>query len=436
MSDIKTTTLNIKREFFKYISLSILGLIGTSCYILIDTYFISKGEGNLGLTALNVAIPAFYVMNATGLMISIGGATKYSITGSNEVFTHSLIISVIFSIIFLVIGMFFPRSLSALLGADNDVIDTTASYLRVLFCFSPAFMLNNLFMAFVRNDNKPHLVTVAMTLGSLFNIVFDYIFIFTLGLGMFGAALATGFSPAISLLVMSLHKIKKQNSFHIVHVKPTLSSFAQISAPGISTFITELANSAVVFVFNIIILKISGNIGVAAYGIVANIAMIVMALFTGLTQGMQPLLSREYGLGHKENVKKLYRMGITFSLFLSIVVYVILFLLSYQIISIFNSESNETLTNIAYTGIHLYFLSLIFTGFNIVKSGYYSAVNYSKYGFVISILRGFVIIIPTVFILSNIVGINGVWISLAVADGIVFFICCFLPKPTLIHNHS
>ncbi|MDE6698444.1 MAG: polysaccharide biosynthesis C-terminal domain-containing protein, partial [Lachnospiraceae bacterium] len=242
MSDTKNTALNIKQEFFKYVSLSILGLIGISCYILIDTYFISKGEGNLGLTALNVAIPAFYVMNAIGLMIGIGGATKYSITKKSEIFTHALIISVIFSIIFFMAGVFFARNISVLLGADDNVIDITASYLRVLLCFSPAFMLNNLFMAFIRNDNKPHLVTVAMSLGSLFNIIFDYIFIFPLGLGMFGAALATGFSPAISLLIMSLHKIKKQNSFHIVSVKPSLSAFWQISAPGMSTFITELAN--------------------------------------------------------------------------------------------------------------------------------------------------------------------------------------------------
>ena len=428
MSDTKNTALNIKQEFFKYVSLSILGLIGISCYILIDTYFISKGEGNLGLTALNVAIPAFYVMNAIGLMIGIGGATKYSITKKSEIFTHALIISVIFSMIFFMAGVFFARNISVLLGADDNVIDITASYLRVLLCFSPAFMLNNLFMAFIRNDNKPHLVTVAMSLGSLFNIIFDYIFIFPLGLGMFGAALATGFSPAISLLIMSLHKIKKQNSFHIVSVKPSLSAFWQISAPGMSTFITELANSVVVFVFNIIILKISGNIGVAAYGVIANIAMIVMALFTGLSQGMQPLLSREYGLGHKENVKKLYRLGITFSLFLSIAVYIFLFISAYPVISIFNSEGNETLTNIAYTGIHLYFLSLFFTGLNIVKSGYYSAVNSVKYGFIISILRGFVIIIPAVFIMSKLLGINGVWISLAVTDGIVFLICCFLPN--------
>lgn len=414
--------INIKKEFLRYVSLSILGLIGTSCYILADTYFIAKGEGNLGLAALNVAIPAFNFMNATGLMIGIGGATKYSITKNNSVFVHSFVMALFFATIFFVLGAFFPYELSALLGANKDVLDITATYLRLLLCFSPAFMLNNLFMAFVRNDENPHLVSIAMTCGSLFNIIFDYIFIFPMGLGMFGAALATGFSPAVSIMVMSVHKLKKKNSFHLKSEKISFKSCLGIASLGISSFITEFANGIVVLIFNIIILDIRGNIGVAAYGVITNIAMIVMALFNGLSQGMQPLLSHEYGHGNYNNVTKIYRLGTAFSLCMAAIVYILLFIFSNPVIAVFNSENNKTLFSIANTGIHLYFSAFFFTGINIVKASYYSAIGNAKSSFIISVLRGLVIIIPTVLILSHFFSMNGVWLSLPVTDLIVFLV--------------
>lgn len=427
--DTNTNNTNIKKDFFRYVSLSILGLIGTSCYILADTYFIAKGEGNLGLAALNVAIPAFNFMNATGLMIGIGGATKYSITKKNSVFVHSLVMALFFALIFFVIGAFFPYKLSRLLGANDDVLNITATYLRLLLCFAPAFMLNNLFMAFVRNDENPRLVSIAMTCGSLFNIVFDYIFIFPMGLGMFGAALATGFSPAISILVMSLHKLKKKNTFHLKFEKINLKMCLSIASLGISSFITEFANGIVVLIFNIIILNIKGNIGVVAYGVIANIAMVIMALFNGLSQGMQPLLSLEYGKGSLFNVKKLYKLGTIFSVCMAAIVYILLFVFSKPVIAVFNSEQNQALSDIANTGIHLYFLAFFFTGINIVKASYYSAIGNAKNGFIISILRGFVIIIPAVFILAHLFSMNGVWLSLLITDLIVFIISLFLKAP-------
>ena len=422
------TNIDIKKSFFRYVSLSILGLIGISCYILADTYFIAKGEGNLGLAALNVAIPAFNFMNATGLMIGIGGATKYSITKKNSVFVHSFVMALFFAVIFFVLGAFFPYNLSRLLGANDDVLNITATYIRILLCFSPFFMLNNLFMAFVRNDENPRLVSISMTCGSIFNIIFDYIFIFPMGLGMLGAALATGFSPAISLLIMSLHKIKNKNTFHLKYEKIHLKMCLSIASLGISSFITEFANGIVVLIFNIIILDIKGNTGVAAYGVITNIAMVIMALFNGLSQGMQPLLSLEYGKGNLGNVKKLYNLGVVFSLCMATVVYLLLFVFSNPIIDLFNSEKNQALSSIANTGIHLYFLAFFFTGINIVKSSYYSAIGNAKNGFIISILRGFLIIIPTVFILSYLFSMNGVWLSLLVTDFIVFIFTMLLMR--------
>ncbi|MFR5602161.1 MAG: MATE family efflux transporter [Lachnospiraceae bacterium] len=199
---------SVFHQFFKYVSFNILGMLGLSCYILADTFFISKGMGADGLTALNLAIPVYSFIHGSGLMIGIGGATRYSLlkNGSSRqamdlVFSRSVLYALGFSCMFVFAGIFFPNQLSRLLGADANVHQMTSSYLQVILVFAPAFMMNNVLLAFIRNDGNPRLSMLAMITGSLSNIVLDYLFIFPMGMGIFGAALATGFAPLISIAI-------------------------------------------------------------------------------------------------------------------------------------------------------------------------------------------------------------------------------------------
>ena len=424
---------NIKKDFFKYVSLSILGMLGTSCYILVDTFFIAQGAGSSGLTALNIAIPAYNFMQALGLMIGIGGATRFTFSKGKRVFTQSAWLILLSSMLFLCLGAFAAQPLARLLGANQEVLADTSTYLRVILCFSPAFLFNDLLLAFIRNDGKPHLVTIAMIAGSLFNIVFDYIFIFPMKMGMLGAALATGASPIVSIIIMSSHFFKKENTFHLHKLRPTITDTVSICSLGASSFVMETANGIVVLVFNIIILRIAGNIGVAAYGVVTNIAIIVTVLFTGLTQGMQPLLSREYSRQNEKSLKQLYRMGAITVVAMALLVYTTSFAFTDPIISVFNSEESIELLGIARIGIRLYFLSFFFGGLNIMKSGYFSAINQAKKGFGIAILRGIVILIPVVLTLSSLFKMTGIWLSIAITDFIVLIL--FL-KPIKVKNDS
>lgn len=191
--------MSIKNTFMRYILTNVIGMIGLSCYILADTFFVSKGLGVTGLTSLNLSISIYSFINATGLLIGIGGATKYSIyqardkhNKANIIFTNSIKIGVICGIIFLLIGLLGSSSLSNLLGADKDTFAMTNTYLKTLLCFAPFFILNNIFIAFIRNDGDPKLSMAGMLIGSLANIILDYVFIFPLQWGMFGAAFATG----------------------------------------------------------------------------------------------------------------------------------------------------------------------------------------------------------------------------------------------------
>ena len=299
-------------EFFKYVSLNIIGMLGISCYILADTFFISNGVGALGLTALNLAIPVYTVINASALMFSIGSATKYAIFSAgnqkeeaNAAFSNAVKVSVVAGLLFTLIGTVFSDNLAYLLGADETTASMTSTYIRTLSCFSVFFIFNTFMGCFVRNDKAPGLSMVAMVAGSLFNIVFDYIFVYPLNMGMFGAALATGISPMVGLAVLSVHFIKRKNNFKFIKCVFRIKEIYYMCRLGIAAFITEISSGIVIIVFNMLILNISGNIGVAAYGIVVNTAIVVLSVFTGITQGLQPLLSRSYGIGNLKDTHNL-----------------------------------------------------------------------------------------------------------------------------------
>lgn len=412
---------NILHLFIKYVSLNVLGMIGLSCYILADTFFVARGIGSDGLTALNIAIPIFNFVNGIGLMLGMGSATKYAIlkaqnknNEANIVFTNSLIYILIISVLFITLSILFTSHIAYILGARGNIHSMTNIYIKMILLFSPMFMLNNVLLGFVRNDNHPRLAMIAMLMGSLFNIVFDYIFIFPFNMGIFGAVLATVFSPVVSILILSALFIKKKNTFFIVKPNISFRKFFEISSLGVSFLITEVSSGFIILAFNIIILNIAGNVGVAAYGITANIALVIIAIFTGMGQGVQPIISINYN--NQDNINKIYKYAVILSTSISIFVYIITYLFANEITSIFNRDNIEELQKISVNGLRIYFTAFIFVGYNIITCVYFSSRDKAKQAFIISILRGFIFIMPSIFILSSIFNMTGVWLSFPVAE--------------------
>lgn len=413
---------SIFREFFRYVGLNVLGMIGLSCYILADTYFVSKALGTSGLAALNLAISVYSVINATGLMMGAGESTRFSIfmfqgheNEARRVYTRTVGLALAAGGVFLLAGLFCAPAIAALLGADADTMDKTTAYLRVILCFAPCFIMNNTLLAFVRNDGNPRLSMTAMLTGSLANIVLDYLFMFPFSMGMSGAAIATGLAPVISMGVLSCTCSVKE---HPVHLKMQMEPEEAISilSPGVSSFITELSSGIVLMVFNLVILSLAGNIGVAAYGIVANLALVVAAVFTGIAQGLQPLASRSYGAGDGNALKLVFRYGAMLSIVLSVCIYAGANTCWQGIIAIFNSEGSQHLVPIARRGIQLYFAGFLFAGVNIVSAAFLSAAVETGKAFCISIVRGCLAIIPLAFLLPGIWGMDGVWLSFVLAE--------------------
>lgn len=424
--------------FGKYVSLNILGMIGLSCYILMDTFFVARGLGADGLTALNLAIPIYNFIHGLGLMMGMGGATRYSILKgrgekekSNQVFLNAIIFTLVIALVTVFIGIILPDQISDILGAKDNIHGMTSIYIRVILLFSPFFLLNNVLICFVRNDNNPKLAMVGMLLGSISNIILDYIFIFPMQMGMFGAVLATGISPIISMAVLSLHFTKGKSNFGFKKTKLSIMYFKDITSLGAASFIQELSSGIVMIVFNSIILYLHGNIGVAAYAVVANIALVVIAIFNGVAQGIQPLLSNSYGKGNTKELKYVFHLGLVTSVTLAIVIYGVTYFNAEWMVSLFNKEGNQTLTSMGVEGLRLYFTAFFFMGFNIIATVYFSSIDKPWKSFSISILRGFVIVIPLIFLLAFLFDMTGVWLSLAVTECIIVaFVIVFFVRDT------
>lgn len=401
-------------EFRRYAAPGVLGMIGISCYILADTFFVAKGTGSLGLAALNIAIPAYNLMNGLGLMVGVGGATHYSLcraqgdaAEADRTFTHTLLLGLCIALVFVLTGTFGVVPLSRLLGANAETLDMTAVYLRLLLCFAPFFVTNNIMIAFVRNDSEPGRAMAGMIAGSLFNIVFDWVFIFPCGLGMFGAALATGASPLVSLLVLSGHLRRPSRGFHLRRERLRPRLLPRICAPGLSSLVSELASGITLLLINLVLLRIAGNTAVAAYGVIANLALVESAIFTGLSTGVQPLISRSA----EADRRRLLHWTVTTALVISALMYVLVFVFASPITAVFNSEHDPALAACAVPGLRIYFAGFLAACINIIAAAYFSAAGQASRGFIISLVRSIIAIPPVLFALSALLGVTGVWLT-------------------------
>ncbi len=408
-------------------------MLGMSCYILADTFFISQALGPDGLTALNLAIPIYSFIHGCGLMLGMGGGTRFSILKSqrehqqaNRVFTNVLYLAAVFATLFVLTGLFGADGLSVLFGAQGAVRSMSTIYLRVILLFAPAFLANNVLLCFVRNDGAPHLSMAAMIGGSLSNVVLDWVFLFPCAMGIFGAVFATGLAPIISMMILSPHFFRKKNQFRPVPCAPSGKAVWRIVASGVPSLVTEVSSGIVIIVFNGLIMNMEGNIGVAAYGVIANLSLVVIAIYTGIAQGIQPILSRNYGMGNQKSLLEILRYAMISMLGISFLVYGAVWMFAPQISAAFNSQGDPTLQAIATNGLKLYFIACPFAGCNVVLSMYFTSIERPLPAHVISLLRGFFLIIPLAVLLSAVWKMTGIWCAFPVTEFLVSLLSIWL----------
>ncbi len=419
------------RQFTKYVLQSVIGMIGISIYILADTYFISLYSGADGLAMLNLALPIYGLMFAIGSMIGIGSATGFSLRHAvgdsvKYHFTESLEWSLIFALPFVLLGIFAPEQVLTVMGADQTLASLGSSYIRIVLIGAPLFMTNYTFTSFVRNDGAPTIAMLASIGGSGFNIAFDYIFMFPMNMGLKGAALATAISPLVTICITLVHYLSHKNQVPVYCKAPSGTYLLHACKLGVPSFVGEIAAAVTTLTFNTLILACAGNVGVAAYGVIANIALVVTSIFNGIAQGIQPLISHNYGQGKKKQAKQILKLGIGLSLCVMLIVLISTYLTTDSMIQIFNHENNRKLYEYAFTGLRLYFLGFIFASVNIVLVTYYAATNRPGPAMAGSLCRGMIAIVLCAVILWKLLGLTGIWMSFLASEGITFLLLLFM----------
>lgn len=424
----------MEKQLRRYILPNILAMVGISCYVLADTFFISLQAGADGITALNLTLPLYALMFALGAMVGIGSATRYSLCKSFSpeealsYFFNSLFWTLLLSLPFVAAGIFAPDTVLRWMGADDTIVAIGTSYIQIALCYAPFFMLNYTFTAFVRNDNAPNIAMTATLVSGMFNIVFDYIFMFPMGLGMVGAALATGISPIVSMSICMVHYLSAKNNVKFRWQVPSFTKLVRSCVLGFVAFVGEISSGLTTMVFNFLLLGLGGNIAVAAYGVVANIALVGTALFNGISQGLQPLASLVHGQADTQGETQIYRYSLRIGMGIALVLVASVWIWGDEMVALFNSEGSSQLAGYAGPGIRLYFLGFLCAVVNIIQAGFFSAIGKGLASSAIAFCRGVGAIVIFAFVLSNAFGITGVWLAFPAAEIFTFLLTILLRR--------
>lgn len=424
---MKTATQekSLRREYFHYLFPSIASMVSLSCYILADTYFVSAGVGSLGLAGLNIALPAYSLINALGLMLGIGAGVVVSVSRgqgderkANSVFGCAVAVGLAVGLVLTAVGVTQAEGIATLLGASKQSLPYAATYLRTITAFSVFFLLNNILVALVRNDGNPRLSMVAMVICSLSNVALDALFILGFGWRMFGAAFATGLAPIISIAILSLHWIKGKAGLRLEKKRPQLSLLPTIVKGGSANFITEMGNGVVILLFNLTLASLGGDLAVAAYGIVANIALVIANLFVGIGQGMQPVCSRCHGEGNVKGTGQLLRLAMGISLGLGVLFLIAGEVFPAQLAAVFNSKGDAELAALTIRAIRFYFAAFPFMGINLSLTAWMQSVMRTRPAGNLSLLRAFVLVVAGILLLPRMMGLDGVWLIVPIAEAL------------------
>ena len=422
------------KVFFHYLVPAVCSTLVTSVYLLVDTLIIGQGVGALGISALNIFMPFFLLFNGIGLLFGIGSGILISSEDgmgnkkkANQYFATGFVSILSIAIILGLIWNYYLESLCIILGANSDTIDLVLEYGKCIMAFAPVFMMSNYFAPTVRNMKNPKLVMCAVLTGSVLNVILDYVFVFPMDMGMFGAAAATVIGSLTTLLVLSTHFIKKQNRVKINKETISLNLLAPIFKCGFSSLIMEVASGFVIFIFNIQILKYIGNNGIVVYGIISNCVLVGLALFNGVAQAAQPIIATNFGAGLNTRVKKVLKYALITTTIIGVSLFAVVFLFTGQIIKVF-VQANSEILSVGIPALRLYLSAFCIMNINILISGYFQSVGKEKIAIYVSIVRGFLLNIILAFVLPSVLPATILWAIVPLSELITLIGIAFYAK--------
>ncbi|WP_419022665.1 MATE family efflux transporter [Emergencia sp.] len=411
------------RRLLRFVISPILMMICTSLYSIVDGFFVSNFVGKTPFAAVNLIMPIAMGVAAIGFMIGTGGSAIVSKTlgegkpdKANEYFSLLIYTAIAISVTLSVLGFLFIRPISVLLGASGELLENCVVYGRILFVSMPAFILMNIFQNFFIAAEKPSLSLKVSLLAGLTNIVLDFVFIVVLKWGIAGAAWATAAGEFLGGILPMIYFARKNDSL----LKLTKTSYngrilLKAFTNGSSEMVTNLSQSVVGVLYNFQLMRLAGENGVAAYGIIMYVNFIFMAIFFGYSIGTGPIVAYQYGAGNHEELRNVFKKSIRLVVATGVTLMVLAEVLNVPLIKVFASYDQEMFDMTSH-GFRIYAIAFLVIGINVWGSAFFTALNNGVVSAAISFLRTLIFQVSAILLLPQILGIDGVWSAVVVAE--------------------
>lgn len=411
------------KKLMRFTLPTIVMMIFTSIYSVVDGFFVSNFVGITPFAGINLTMPFTQILGCVGFMFGAGGSALVAATlgeqnkeKANHIFSMLVYITIICGAVLAVLGIVFMKPVAIAMGADEDLLPYCVTYGRILLITLPVFMLQNMFQTFLVTAEKPTLGLVITVCAGLTNIVLDALFIIVFRWGLVGAAVATIMAQCVGGIVPLVFFARKNSStLRLGKFYWDGKALLDSCVNGSSELVSNISMSVVSILYNYQLMRFAGKNGVAAYGAVMYVGFIFAAVFLGYSIGVAPVIGFHFGAQNRDELKGLFRKSNMLVAFASVILAALAFVLSEPLAKLFAGDDLAVL-DMTVTAFHFYALSVLFSGFSIFGSSFFTALNNGAVSAAISFLRTLVFQIAGVLVLPVFFELNGVWYSLFVAE--------------------
>ncbi|GHS52391.1 membrane protein [Helicobacter pylori] len=421
---------SIRKLFFYYFIPLAFSMISLSTYSMIDGMFVGKKLGKEAIAAVNIAWPIFPGLIAYELLFGFGAASIVGyFLGQNKTHRARLVFSSVFYFVALsafILSMAllpFSETIARFFGSNDALLSMSKRYIEIILMGAVFMALHPLADVFVVNDKRPILAMVAMLIGSLANIFFNYLFIFVLEVGVQGSAIATVIGHAIGVLVLMQHFWFKKGQLYFIK-RFSLSSVISSAKSGVPQSTAEFSASIMILLFNTAIMHTAGERFVSMYGIVMYNAIIFFTTLFAISQGIQPIASFSYGARNLERVKEVFVFGLKVAFCIGIVFYGAYYFLDDFLIKLYlqPSEQDPLFMQETKRAMNIYYVGYVFLGMTLLCAVFFQSIQRTKSSFIITLSHTLGFIIVLLPILSHFYGINGIWVTYPIAQFLAFLV--------------
>lgn len=411
------------KKLFRFVLPSIGMMIFTSIYGMVDGFFISNFVGKTSFAAVNLIIPCTIVFGAVGFMISSGGnaiVAKSLGEGkreqANKWFSMLIYLTILVGAVLSVLGVIFIRPLAHLLGADDTLIGDCVTYGRIMLISLVPFMLQIFFQTFFVTAEKPQLGLAFTLLSGVTNMGLDALFMAVFHFGVVGAAAATAIAQCVGGIIPLIYFARKNSSIlRLVKARFESGAIMKSCFNGFSEFLSQVSGAFVSMIYNVQLLHFAGENGVAAYGAIMYVDFIFVAIFVGYSVGSAPVIGYNYGAQNHAELRNMYKKSMTIMVIVGILMLAFAQIIAKPLAVIYVGYDRE-LFDITIHGFRIFSWVYLICGINIFASGFFTALNNGAVSAIISFLRTIIFKVSAVLILPNFIGIDGIWVSVVLAD--------------------